>query len=48
MTITKRIYDALLDKNAYSGDESMWVERPDKYVGPHYVATYSSGWMRKP
>ncbi|WP_407342219.1 adenylate/guanylate cyclase domain-containing protein [Pengzhenrongella phosphoraccumulans] len=48
MTITSRVHGFLLKHNEFSNDRSMWIERDDKWVGPHFVTTYNCGWMRKP
>ena len=48
MTVTSRVQSFLLEKNKVSGSQSMWNERDDHWVGPHYVTTYNCGWMREP
>jgi adenylate cyclase len=49
IAITDRVYSALFEHNkiARSG-ETMWRQRPSSLVGPHFVKTYSCGWMRQP
>jgi len=48
ITITRRVYEVLGDRNKNSNGKPMWVKRTATSVGPHVVATYNCGWMRKP
>jgi adenylate cyclase len=50
ITITSRVHNVLFDHNRVAARTggSMWIERADSWVGPHFLKTYSSGWMREP